>query len=101
MNCKPGDMAYVASVDDERMAENVGHVVTVLKFAGAEDYWHIEATAPGLIGYRDGNFFRLTNGLIRDRNLRPITPPAPEQLRIEETFDPMFVALGIHSRTYA
>ena len=85
MNCKPGDLAYVVSVDDAQFAENIGHVVAVLRCAGFDDYWEIEAQQP-LLGFVDGEYRYGIDGCIRDQNLRPISGvPVHDDIRDEVT----------------
>lgn len=91
MNCKPGILAYVASLDDPAFAANINHIVTVVSLA---DYpadgprWNIVANAPGLIAWDPWNqkFVRTLEGTFRDANLRPISGvPVNEEVTDEVT----------------
>lgn len=97
MNCKPGDLAYVMGTVPELCRPLIGRVVQVSHMVETDPVrWRLVEPLIITIAGVDWDVVG-----IEDMFLTPITPPAPEQLRIEDSFDPMFVALGIQSRTYA
>lgn len=77
MNVKPGDIAICINVMDSRLEENIGRIVTVVSAASYHEHsracWHIEAQAPGVLGWNGQSFVRTTQCVIGDCNLRPIT----------------------------
>lgn len=99
MNCKPGDLAYIVGPSGmlPPFDSLVGQVVQVSDLSSAQPLiWAL--AKPIVIQLSQTNVEIVA---VEDVYLRPITPPAPEELRIDDTFDPVFVALGIQSRTYA
>lgn len=98
MNCSPGDIAYIVSSDFE---ENVGRPVEVtgLGAEGEGGWWWYVKSASLLAGWTDGNERGFaTHMRIFDHDLRPISAPPVRQLRIEDSFNPIAVALGIRRR---
>lgn len=96
MNCKPGDLAFIIRSDFD---ENVGKPVEVLNVGakGPEGFWWYVKSSSLLLGWASGNTVGYaTHMRILDRDLIPIaSPDFREDAVIEETFDPLFVALGI------
>lgn len=95
MNCKPGDLAYIARSDFD---ENVGKPVEVLNagFEGEGGFiWTVKSNSL-LAGWGNDNTVQYGTHLrIYDRDLRPISAPPAECGRIADTFDPLYTALGI------
>ena len=76
MNCKPGDMARIVKSSN---GENVGVIVEVVKFVGADNeyvnLWDCKTAWP-IVGYDVANRKCVaTKVQIPDAWLRPIRPP--------------------------
>lgn len=82
MNVKVGDLAIIIK---SALSQNIGKIVTVIKYSGAEvfgeiDLWLVEATGPmvGTMVHKDtGLVAGLDNTTslahVRDANLRPVS----------------------------
>jgi hypothetical protein len=105
MNCKPGDLAYCIRVLDPRLEENVGRIVTVLSISDYLEgdmapFWNVEACAPGLLVFNGQSFVRVTRGMIRDSNLRPIAGPDRSEILGNTILNPLELALGITAKAW-
>lgn len=96
MNCKPGDLAFIVRSD---FPENIGKPVEVLNLGVQVEQgfvWYVKSSSL-LAGWAEGETVGYATHLrIFDHDLRPISPPLfRDDACIEDTFDPVFVALGI------